>query len=606
MEYFFDPLNKICKSQTGAIPEASDLTLNLYQYHVNGGEENFSAQSCTLVLNRDGDVPQFLPMETRQNGWTITLRFLKTGLYFYHFLLDDRHFCRGTLFKGKFGDPLSGWQITVYKKDYTTPEWFKGGVMYQIFPDRFYKSGEMLLKAGAIPKNWGECPQFLPNAQGKIVNNDFFGGNLKGISEKLDYLKLLGVTTIYLNPIFESPSNHRYDTSDYTKIDPMLGSDKDFDSLISAAEAHGMKVILDGVFNHTGADSKYFNKYGKYDTVGAYQSRDSKYYDWYSFRNYPDDYECWWGISTLPAVNEHSVSYQNFICGENGVIRFWMHHGIGGWRLDVADELPDFFIKSLRETVKNADPDALLLGEVWEDASNKISYNVRREYFQGAELDSVMNYPLKNAIINFLQTENVEFLRETIAMLRDHYPKCALDCAMNILGTHDTARILTVLGGKSCHTKDEMATIRLSEPERDRAIGLLQMAAVLQFTLPGVPCIYYGDENAMEGYADPFCRATFDWENQNANLISFYARLGDMRKNHCVFRDGEYREIFAYGGFLAYERKNDSESIFVFVNRSDSKYLIKVNGTFSELLSGKKIEHKLSVEAQSCGILIKS
>ena len=548
-------------------------------------------------------------MKRETDGFSLSLCFHEVGLYFYHFEIDGAKFKRGVLRRGVFDGCACDWQITVFDEDYTTPAWFKGGVMYQIFPDRFYRAdGQYPIKEGKYLRNdWGGLPSFRPDSNGKIKNNDFFGGNLNGVREKLGYLKDLGVTVIYFNPIFEAFSNHRYDTGDYMKIDCLLGTEEDFDALVQEAERFGIRIILDGVFNHTGDNSRYFNKFGEYDSVGAYQSVDSPYADWYKFKEFPDLYECWWGIKILPEINEQSASYQEFIMGENGVLKKWLRHGIGGYRLDVADELPDFFLKKLRKTVKETKPDAVIIGEVWEDASNKISYDVRREYLQGYELDSVMNYPLKDGIINFIRTGMTYMLRETIAMLLDNYPKQTLDSLMNILGSHDTPRILTVFGGEECHDKEEMAVRFLSNEERRKAKDLLKMAAVLQFTLPGVACIYYGDEAGMEGYQDPFCRRCFPWDNIDTELHDFYKKLGNIRAGEFreIFAEGTYGEVFADTGCIVFYRQYAEKSIVVFVNRGSCKYSLHFDGTWKELLSEEVFEGKYTVDSNSFGILTK-
>ena len=606
MQYYFNPLDEVCKSITGGIPRMNDLTLRIM--NKQSGEGNFSAQACSLVLFKDGEPEQKLTMQPLDGGFSITLRFLESGLYFYRFELDGRGFGCGEFRKGEFSETPRCWQITVYEPDYVTPNWLKGGIMYQIFPDRFYKSGEIPAPAHKVLRSdWGGTPHYQPNEQGKILNNDFFGGNLNGIREKLPYLNELGVTALYFNPIFEAYSNHRYDTGDYMKIDPLLGTSADFDRLIEDAKACGMGIILDGVFNHTGDDSRYFNRYGRYSEVGAYQSTSSPYSDWYNFYAFPEGYDSWWGIATLPAVNENSTSYQNFILGEGGVLKHWLSHGIMGWRLDVADEIPDFFLSMLRTSVKAENPNAIVIGEVWEDASNKIAYDVRRHYLQGRELDSVMNYPLKDAIINYAQTGNTTFLRETILQLIDNYPKATLDCLMNILGTHDTPRILTVLGGQNSESKDEMAVLRLDDVQRRQAKEKLKMAALLQFTLPGVPCIYYGDEIGMEGHRDPFCRGCYNWEHPDEELRAYYLKLGEIRKaQQEIFAVGAYREIFADTHCLVYERRCGKKSVYIYVNNSSSQYTVNLEGCYQECLTGKRYKSTLSIGPYSYGVLHKS
>lgn len=606
MKYYYNPLDKQCKNPVGAFSRHEPVTFNIYHIREQGDEQ--TAEVCNLILYQDGHTIEYFQMNPTDYGWTLSVCIHDTGLYFYYFKIGGQYLACGNLHKGTmvFSNPVN-WQLTVYDEAFHTPQWFKGGIMYQIFPDRFCKEGDYPISSDKILREWGGQPYFRPNKEGKILNNDFFGGNLNGVRKKLGYLQSLGVSTIYFNPIFEAYSNHRYDTADYHKIDPLLGTEEDFDALISEAEAYGIHIILDGVFNHTGSDSRYFNKNGRYSDVGAYQSPQSPYYDWYSFRGNPDLYDSWWGIDTLPAINERSASYQEFIFGENGVLKKWLRHGIGGYRLDVADELPDFFLEELRKTVKEENPEALILGEVWEDASNKIAYGERRKYFQGRELDSVMNYPLKDAIIQYVQTGNLNVLRETIALLIDHYPKCVLDSLMNILGTHDTYRILTVLGGKQCGNKEEMAITRLSDSEREEAKEKLKMAAVLQFTLPGVPCIYYGDEAGMEGYSDPFCRQCFNWNTADNDLTAFFKRLGEIRRKELtlIFTDGIYREVYANASFLLYERKSSAGSVYVFTNCSSNKYTIQFQGVYREYISQKDYKNTFVIDGNSYGILAK-
>lgn len=606
MQFYFNPLDKACKSRTGAFPRGCSVTFRLYWVGTEAMPQHLDAR---FVYWQDGKERTPLSMHRTNDGFYVTLCFHQIGLYFYYFRIGDEYFGCGRLRNGEFMPQVSlaCWQITVFDEAYHTPAWMKGGVMYQIFPDRFNRAeGDYPVRYGKILReDWGGLPSYRPNSSGKVLNNDFFGGNLNGVTEKLDYLQSLGVTVLYFNPIFEAYSNHRYDTGDYLKIDPLLGTDADLDRLVAEAEKRGIRIILDAVLNHTGSDSRYFNKYGTYDSLGAYQSQDSPYADWYRFSHFPDQYDSWWGIDTLPAVNENSSSYQEFVFGENGVLHHWLRRGIGGYRLDVADELPDFFLEKLRCVVKEASSDAVIIGEVWEDASNKIAYSERRKYLQGGELDSVMNYPLKDAIIGFVKSGKTSQLRETLFMLMDNYPKETLDCLMNILGTHDTARILTVFGGKECSDKDEMATTFLSESEKAAAKRKVMMAAVLQFTLPGVPCIYYGDENAMEGHRDPFCRRCFDWLYTDEELLAFYRKLGALRRKFGVFSEGEYGEVYADSSCLLYERRNSEEVVYIWVNNSYCEYSIHVKGTFQEHLTETVFADRIECGPKSYGIFTK-
>lgn len=613
---YFNPLDTHCKNIKGAVSEKETLQLTVFllkeerpsdfAFKTPEKEDCIpSEMNAFLKLTKDGEEDEFFLMEKCQFGWTISLKINEIGLYFYNFHFENGEniscgeFELGFVSNNRQPQPFL---LTVYSQTYQTPEWFKGGIMYQIFPDRFCKEGTMTDIDGRIKREWGDLPYFHFNEEGKVLNNDFFGGNFKGIESKLDYLKDLGVTILYLNPVFEATSNHRYDTSDYKKIDPFLGDENDFKNLVAAAKSKGIRIILDGVFNHTGDNSVYFNKYGKYSSLGAYQSKQSPYYSWYRFEEFPDKYASWWGIDTLPEVNENSEEYQNFIFGSDGVLKKWLNFDIGGYRLDVADELPDFFLKKLRKSVKESNKNAIIIGEVWEDASNKIAYSQRREYLQGLELDSVMNYPLKDAIITYIQTGNAQRLLSTIRALINHYPKKTLDCLMNILGTHDTPRILTVLGGIYCKNKEEMAleTAYLDEDSKKIAIEKLKMAAVLQYMLPGVPCIYYGDENGMEGHIDPFCRQCFQWNALNDDLISFYKKLGKIRKKYKrILKDGEFEELTVKNGLLYFKRIKNNDEIYVCVNNSSNAYLFDISENYINCLDSQSYQNKISVKPYS-------
>ena len=588
MEIYYNPLDPACKSVLGGVRQNESFTIRIF---------GKSDEPCIFVLQRDGCEAQSLHMQNISGGWELQLSFAEPGLYFYWFRLGGRRAALGEDRNAGFSDSASAYQILVYRECFATPAWFKGGIMYQIFPDRFFKSGEILVEKGKwLHRDWHETPEFRPNEKGKILNNDFFGGNFRGILKKLDYLQSLHVTVIYLNPIFRAFSNHRYDTGDYMQLDPMLGSEEDFSALVSECGKRGIRLILDGVFNHTGDDSRYFNKYGTYDEIGAYQSKDSKYYSWYNFRHFPDKYDSWWGIDVLPAVNENCPSYIDFITGENGVLRRWMKYPLGGFRLDVADELPDEFVAKIRSAVKSANGDAVVIGEVWEDASNKIAYSTRRKYFQGEELDSVMNYPLKDAIINFVVSGNTSLLRRTVGMLLDHYPKCVLDSLMNILGTHDTVRVLTALGGVCAYNKEEMAVLKLSAEQRAVATERLKIAAILLYTFFGVPCIYYGDEIGMEGYSDPFCRKPFAWDLIDEDILSHYRWLGELRSRYTVFRDGDYRELYHDDNCIVFERRKGKEAVITVANLGNNKYTLRFNGVLYNQLSGEQCVDRVDIE----------
>ena len=443
--------------------------------------------------------------------------------------------------------------------------------MYQIFPDRFCSSGKMHdnVPSDRVMREWGELPYYKPDQNGHVWNNDYFGGDLDGIRSKLDYLKDLGVTCIYLNPIFESHENHRYNTANYRKVDPLLGTNEDFRELCKAAKTYGISVILDGVFSHTGADSIYFNKFGRYPTPGAYQSEKSPYYSWYHFWG-NKEYESWWGIDTLPNVDENNPSYTKYICGDDGVLDYWLSLGAAGYRLDVADELPDEFLDNLRACVKKFDEEKIVIGEVWEDASNKIAYSERRRYFGGGELDSVMNYPLRDAILAYLNGGTAEHFAETMETLRENYPRDVFYNLMNIIGTHDTARALTVLGVRSedwKKSRDERAHYELLPDRLETAKRRLRLAAVIQFTMPGSPTIYYGDEAGQQGIEDPFNRRTYPWGAEDREILAFYRRLCEVRADSETLIRGELRfDTGENDALLRYERTLGRSRIIVLVN----------------------------------------
>ena len=472
------------------------------------------------------------------------------------------------------------WQLSCVPADFTTPDWAKGATIYQIFPDRFRASGHPDLSGKLQPytlhKHWHEEVHWQPTPEGMVLNNAFFGGNFRGITEKLPYLSELGVTLLYLNPISKSFSSHRYDTGDYKTPDPMLGTEADFAALCRAAHDRGMRVILDGVYSHTGSNSLYFNKEGAFPGKGAYQSQASPYYSWYTFRHWPDSYDSWWGFDTLPTVNKLDPEFIRYIITDaDSVIAHWIRLGADGFRLDVADELPDEFLKLLRKHLKELKPDALLLGEVWEDASNKVAYDRRRRYFVDGELDSVMNYPFRTAILNFVRgRDSGHALRDTVMTIAENYPSQVLHCNMNLLGTHDTPRILTALVDDFEGSREEQAHRHLSRNQLEVARERLLMASFLQFTLPGSPSIYYGDEALMEGHKDPFNRRPFPWGHEDWELQNHFKRLGRLRRDNPALRLGDISFFQAGDRHLGFTRSYGGKTLRIYCNRSGDPWEI--------------------------------
>ena len=547
----------------------------------------------------------------------------ESGLFYYEFL-----FLRG--FNTLFTDTVNNkdftvsqkegtrFRLLVYSSQYKMPRGFGRGVMYQIFTDRFFKGDgerakDLPIRSGAfINPDWDKgIPQFVNNHGEPLENNMFFGGNLWGVAEKLDYLKELGVSVIYLCPIFDAYSNHKYDTADYSHVDEMFGGDEALDNLINKAKEKEIGIILDGVFNHTGADSLYFNKYKRYGDGGAYNDANSPYRDWYKFRSYPYDYESWWGIEILPKLNHQNENCRRFFTGEDGIIQKYVRRGIMGWRLDVADELSDEFLDELRASAKQVNEDAVIIGEVWENAADKVAYGQRRRYFQGRQLDSVMNYPLKNAIVVFCQYGDGKFLYDTLTEIYASYPTGVCHRLMNLLGTHDTERILTVLGRDEDDAHEPnyvLAKKRLNEYQRQKGIELLKIAAAIQFTAYGIPSVYYGDEVGLEGYGDPFCRMPFPWSEigggYREELLSYYKRLGEIRNSEDALDGGKFYFLDHGESFVAFVREKGDSRIVVIANRGDEMRFSLGNGArYVDLVDGDEYEEYVTVKPNRALIL---
>lgn len=540
---------------------------------------------------------------------TFTLE--RAELYFYYFRITTKNEAFSLYREGYDQTNMEAgelWQLSCIPADFSVPKAYSGSVMYQIFPDRFNQTGEcdvsQKLEPFWIHTDKHDVPCYLPNEKGDVENCDFYGGNLNGIASKLDYLKELGVDVIYLNPIFKAWSNHRYDTADYHKIDELLGTEEDFSKLCELAHKREMKIILDGVFSHTGSNSKYFDKLGIFGN-GAYSCPASPYRSWYDFQEYPDTYTSWWGINTLPCVNEMDEGFRNFIIdSEDSVISHWLRAGADGFRLDVADELPDEFIAAFRERLKSIKPDALLVGEVWEDASNKISYGKRRRYFVSGELDSVMNYPFRNCIIDYVKNnDNGTAFKETVMTIAENYPKSVLNTLMNMLSTHDTPRILSVLSSEDApRDKNVCAGYIMHESVREDALLRLRVAAFLQFVLPGMPCIYYGDELGSEGFGDPFNRGYFRWDMVEGNPIrEFFIRIASIRNSHDALRHGDIGVECDGKGRLIIERKTQTHICRAYVNMGDT---VKIGVCDNLLLFERGHLEKGELMLDNCGFML--
>ena len=582
MRILFNSKKAEYKTPFGTLTPGEKCTLNL---HI---PVSVPAVAVECIFSWESGSPAFsVPMtavQTRGDYHIFRGEFSisQLGLYFYHFRIHKpdssfRLFKQGDQTNMEAGDQ---WQLSCIPADFTTPDWAKGAVIYQVFPDRFYRSGDCDLTGKLTPytvhENWDEEVSWQPTEKGEVLNNDFYGGNFRGITEKMDYIAALGTSILYLNPICKSFSSHRYDTGDYKTPDPMLGTVSDFQAMCEAAHSRGIRVILDGVFSHTGSNSLYFDRESTFGGNGAYCSKKSPYYSWYSFQHHPDTYTSWWGFKTLPTVNKMDPGFISYvITDENSVVAHWLKLGADGFRLDVADELPNAFIKLLKDQLRKLRPDALLIGEVWEDASNKIAYDVRRRYFTDSVLDSAMNYPFRTAILNFIKgTDDGRALQQTVETIRENYPQQVFLCNMNLLGTHDTPRIRTALVDDFDGSREALACRFLSEKQLEISKKLLMLASFLQYMLPGAPSLYYGDEAGMEGGKDPFNRRTYPWGREDAELLEHFQKLGLLRKEQEILRLGDIEFFQAGAGKLGFTRTYKSRTLRIFVNNSNDLWHI--------------------------------
>ncbi len=544
MALYHNSRSQACRNPVGPVKAGTEITIRLL-----GASGTLSAEMRTWYNKKH----RIIPLERlHDDTWGTTVTFLKDpGLFWYDFRIIDAN--GQERFVGSAPDGLGGegvetdrptaFQVTVYEPDYAVPPVFRDGIMYQIFPDRFFRSKmpKSPRKEIYLHEKWDEMPIMMPNSRTDNQAMDFFGGDLEGIRQKLSYLKSLGVTVLYLNPIFEARSNHRYDTGDYTKIDPLLGTEADFKRLCEEAREMGISVILDGVFNHTGDDSIYFNRYGTYPEKGAYQSKKSKWYKWYTFKKFPDQYDCWWGIDNVPTVNKSNEEFRRFIMGKDGIVARWLRAGASGWRLDVADELPMDMLREIRRRAKAEKPDSILLGEVWEDASHKEVWGETRCYCTGDTLDSVMNYPLREALLAFLTFRaSSAQLRRLIESQQENYAPAFYYSIMNLLGSHDRPRTINTLAGK---TFDEMSVkdrpfAKLTEEEL--ALGKARYLDMLRIVcaLPGIPCVYYGDEAGLWGAADPYNRGTYPWGHEDESMIESVREILKNRAESRILKTG--------------------------------------------------------------------
>lgn len=613
MYAYHNSRNSVYRTPFGAVTLGSKVILALDVYNVD-------EPRVTLRTWQDGKGETCVQTKqdkkiTLEDGarYVASIKPTNLEICWYYFIIEDK--------KGnkRFYGPQQGhvggegmlfeyeppnYQITVYKERDHYPEWFETALVYQIFPDR-YKRGKDWKKrvqtlqeshkgvARVFEPNWNKLPFYTKDKAGDVTHWDFYGGTLQGIIEDLPRIKSMGFSAIYLNPIFKAQSNHRYDTGDYLQIDSVLGDEKTFVRLCKHAKKLGISIILDGVFNHTGVDSLYFNRYGNYGSEGAWKNPNSPYRDWYLFHHMApstdgnDSYDSWWGVKDLPTMNKQCKAWQEFVYGKDGVVEKWLKLGARGWRLDVADELNDAFLMHIKQAEDRVNPEALLLGEVWEDASNKVAYSEMRHYLCGEELDSVMNYPFRDSVLAYLMGDTgASGLAECVMQLKENYPPHAFYETLNLLGSHDRPRVLSVLGGalgwNTDAPEDERGNHRHENGVLELAKGRLMLALLIQMLSPGVPCVFYGDEVGLQGLSDPYNRAAYPWNHEDVDTKKMYEEAIRLRLNH---------PEFVHYDVLPFSVGEDVYAFWRFSKHLGLRFLVAVNRSLEE-------EHVITVDVR--------
>lgn len=543
-------------------------------FHLSPGAQ---AISSTVTLHLDGvaATPEIVITDTRRDytwavamqregdmRWSTKIKMpIKPTVLTYYFRVGHHQIYE---YRQKEGGnrPIYGewrekpFKIAVYDPQRMPSEWTKGMLMYQIFPDRFATDDpdRELTHGGvyghdALFKEWGETPEAPP------LGRDFFGGNLRGIIEKLDYLKELGVECIYLNPIFEAITNHRYEAIDFLKIDPMLGTDDDFDELIRKAHKLRIRVILDAVYNHCSSDSIYFDITGKHERkdgiVGASQSQDSPYYRWFNFKSWPSDYDGWLGFGFMPEFVESPEMEDYFIGHHNSVTSYWLDRGIDGWRVDVAHDNTDEFWRRFRDCVDANKPGAYLVSEEWRDATH---------YLLGDTFNGTMNYRFAWAVRGFLATDSIsaaELDDRLMTWIRDT-PAPALHSQMNLLDSHDTDRLMTVCNNDERRYKQCIAFL---------------------LSYVGAPALYYGTETGLIGSYAEDGRRTMPWDDLNEELVDFCKTTVNLRNGTSALRLGEVETAYIHNDDRAYvfKRSYKDELVFAAFNASEQVVTIKMS-----------------------------
>lgn len=540
-----------------------------------------------------------------------TVQLKDSAIYHYYFSFEANHKFQYYKKNNNTGNTSitkeECWKMSV---GFDVPDWAKGAVMYHIFVDRYRgaKDTELhVMPKRTIHENWNEPPVLGPDKNGEW-NIDFYGGNVRGIEETLKYIKSLGVDAIYLSPIVRSQSNHRYDTADYENVDPYAGTNEGIKSLCDKAHKKGMKVILDAVFNHTGNDSIYFNQFGTYDTVGAYQSENSPYYCFYKREciRGMHTFKYWWGMPNLPECNGNSKEWNDYICGENGIIDTWMSWGVDALRLDVADELTDEFIENIHKAVKRNNSEGFILGEVWKNPMR-----MNRGYLSsGKAMHSVMNYLMVDALIRYYKYSDIWKLDNILREILTEYPTETIQTLMNFTSTHDISRAIEIFGCNAFQENSEWAWNLKNDSlnwikehkmsvEEYRYGKMVYKSYVFALAfLPGILSIFYGDEVGLQGIGNLANRAPYPWGHRDKDLLKFFREIGKIRTQECFLRKADIKVVKIDHEQFVFERYDDSNSIMVIVSRThriskvnlpkeykDSEVVFCINGSNKNTLT---------------------
>ncbi len=641
-----DSRDTLYRTPGGALPAGTPVTIrfrtfhndvtavNLRVYDLNADAQRFYAMTPAAT---DVDCYGPAPAGFTCDFWQVTLTFNSPNNLWYRFVVTDGsdtdYYADNTSAldggPGRTTDDVvdHSYALMVYDPDFETPDWARDAVIYQIFPDRFRngrydndpKTGDERYDDPVLALPWGTLPEgYCRNYADGATNcpwrfddtppdwsptkesprgRDYFGGDLKGVDQYLDYLKSLGVTAIYFNPIFDAGSNHSYDTQDYYKIDPYFGTQKDWENLVKHARRRGIRIILDGVFNHLSSDSPFFDRYRHYADVGACESGTAEHRDWFNFRapagNEPAPcapstpggsdtyYDGWFGFDSIPVLRKTNPEVQDyFINDPNSISRYWLERGAAGWRLDVMGDssFPSGYWEAFRGIVKGTHPDALIIGELWQKDSTLL------RHLRGDRADTTMNYRLRDAVIGLLTPGNFDSkgfadsgrpiapseFAARLQAIREDYPDAPYYSLMNLLDSHDTERLLWALTPGAETTADkELNAANLAAGKRR-----LQLASLIQFTMPGAPTVFYGDEVGLTGDDDPDDRRTYPWADlggsPDSNLFSHYQALAGLRRSHSALTDGDFRALLAddAAGTVAYGRKTGAQAAIVAINRS--------------------------------------